>query len=234
MNDEEQRREGGTDLDWLANLPPPVSDEELARREADRARELAAERRDTRARVWREMMAPYERFQWARPEAPELAQRVRPVDAQGKHPPLSLVLAALVDWYGPAYFTGAAGSGKTSLAVAALRGHFERHDRSVLFVPAYKLGVARIQHPAGQGEPDVVRRALKADLLLLDDVGAELQTANNAVPFVLQARHDANRPTWVTTGETKDQLAEKYGAGVQRRITERARIIRCEPRKGAS
>jgi serine/threonine protein kinase len=38
-------------------------------------------------------------------------------------------------------------------------------------------------------------------------------------------RHAQDKPLWVTTGLTRPQLAERYGAGIVRRIFERARIV---------
>jgi hypothetical protein len=43
---------------------------------------------------------------------------------------------------------------------------------------------------------------------------------------VIFDRHAENRPTWVTTGLTKDQLVKRYGPGVVARVFERAKVIR--------
>lgn len=150
------------------------------------------------------------RFRWARLDAPELSERVRlpnPVEAGRK------VLAAA-----GAVFAGPSGSGKTSLAVACMRERL----LGALYVPAIRLGVARLQSGLGDGEASTVEQAMRADLLLLDDVGQEAKTATNAVRDVVFARHDAELPTWITTGLTSDQLVAAYGDGFLRRILEGA------------
>lgn len=155
------------------------------------------------------------RFRWARLGAPELASRcqLQGVTAQVA---VELVLRAA-----GAVFAGPAGSGKTSLAVACMyaRG-------TGLFVPALRLGTARQQSRLGDGEASAVEDAVRAPLLLLDDVGQEAKTTSNAVKDVVFARHDADRPTWITTGMSPQQLAELYGDGFARRIFEGAYAVR--------
>ena len=165
------------------------------------------------------------RFDWAELEAPSLVERVklrRPngdrcvqqrefVDAGQR------VLAAQ-----RVVFVGPSGSGKSSLACACLR----RRIPHGLWLSALRLGTARIQHSAGDGEAALVARAMAVPLLLLDEVGGETKTATNAVRDVLFARHDADLPTWITTGFSSQQLAETYGDGAVRRITEGAYVVK--------
>ena len=119
-------------------------------------------------------------------------------------------------------FVGPSGSGKSSLACACLR----RRIPHGLWLSALRLGTARIQHSAGDGEAALVARAMAVPLLLLDEVGGETKTATNAVRDVLFARHDADLPTWITTGFSSQQLAETYGDGAVRRITEGAYVVK--------
>jgi DNA replication protein DnaC len=121
-----------------------------------------------------------------------------------------------------AIFQGPSGTGKTSLAVACLQERL----LDARFESALRLGTARIQNPAGKGEAEVVTRAIEARLLLIDDVGTEAKTANNAVRDVVFERHDAERPTWITTGFSSQQLADFYGDGFLRRILEGAMVVR--------
>ena len=48
----------------------------------------------------------------------------------------------------------------------------------------------------------------------------------NPIPDIIFARHAEDRPTWVTTGLTREQLVKRYGLGVVARIFERAKVIR--------
>lgn len=154
------------------------------------------------------------RYGWAYVTAPELAARVK-VRELGDV--VRRVLAAQ-----RVIFVGASGSGKTSLACACLR---ERLPHG-LFVTAFRLGVARQQGALGQGEPLVIEQALEAPLLLIDELGGEAKTATNAVRDVIFARHDAELPTWITTGFTSQQIAETYGDGALRRILEDAYVVK--------
>jgi hypothetical protein len=120
---------------------------------------------------------------------------------------------------------GQAGSGKTSLLVALVRAAATT-GRRCLFVPAYRLGQARIQHLAGHGEAPDVLEAQRIEILALDDLGAERDTSVNPIADVIFERHNENRATWVTTGLTEAQLRGRYGAGVVRRLFDGAVVIR--------
>ncbi len=66
---------------------------------------------------------------------------------------------------------------------------------------------------------------IQAPVLLLDDVGAEPSIASNAVPEVIQERHAEQRVTWITTGLSPKEVAERYGGGIARRAMEHASIV---------
>lgn len=225
--------------DFLANLPAPLSDEDLERRIAEHGRRAAAEAATELEREWRRMIP--ERFHWAHPKAPELEarvdetgveqkKRVWPVFRDGSRPPCSVVLSRMAGHQGSIVFCGPSGSGKTSLAVAALHDRFRRprpRSRPVVYIEARLLAIARMQH-RGDGEPPIVLEAMRAGLLLLDDLGNERPIPTNAVPDVILHRYDANLPTWITTGLERADLDKLYGAGVVRRIYEDARVQRFE------
>jgi len=156
-------------------------------------------------------------YRWSRFSAPELRERV----------PVAAIALGQSSCREPRICVmGICRAGKTSLAVAMLRQWVVSSGRCGAFLHAYKLGVARIQHPAGHGEPEMVELAIRAPLVLLDDLGSERDHAMNAVPDVIFERHAENRPTWITTGLTRDQLVKRYGPGVVARIFERAKVIR--------
>lgn len=119
---------------------------------------------------------------------------------------------------------GPSGSGKTSLACALLRAWEARYPRRrAVFVPAWKLGVARAQHGLGHGEAPEVEVAFTAGLCVIDDLGSERNTAMNAVPDVIFARALEGRPTWVTTWMTPEAVTQRYGDGIARRLFEAGR-----------
>ena len=213
MPDAAGRFPGESAEDWfrrtIGPIPPPTVDMDVPDdgNHRDRRNEAVAALERTIPPAYR----------WARFSAPELRERV-PVDA--------IALGQSLWREARVCAMGVCRAGKTSLAVAMLRQWVASSGRCGAFLHAYKLGVARIQHPAGHGEPDVVELALRTPLVLIDDLGCERDHAMNAVPDVIFDRHAENRPTWVTTGLTKDQLLKRYGPGVVARVFERAKVIR--------
>jgi hypothetical protein len=121
---------------------------------------------------------------------------------------------------------GEAGSGKTSLVVAMFRAVLdaeEPHGRAGhRYVSAHALAKARAGHPLGHGEAPLVEAAIRAPLLVLDELGGEDARHASAVTEVIYERHAAGATTWVTTGVTAKELAARYGGGVVRRVFEGA------------
>jgi hypothetical protein len=158
-----------------------------------------------------------ELYRWSRFSAPELGQRV---------PKPALASAENAWTHDRVCLMGASRAGKTSLAVAMIRRRVSHVGRAAVFLHAYKLGVARMLHPAGHGEPELVEFAMRAPLVLIDDFGGERDFANSALPDILVERHAESRATWVTTGLTREQLVKRYGQGIVSRVFERATMIR--------
>lgn len=113
------------------------------------------------------------------------------------------------------YLQGAAGSGKTSLAIACLREFVPR----AMFVRAEQLAKAPIQHKLGQGEAPLVAAAKAAHVLLLDDLGSDDPgDKKSAVQDVIFERHDRGKTTWITSGLGRAKVEELYGTGILRRV----------------
>jgi DNA replication protein DnaC len=70
-----------------------------------------------------------------------------------------------------------------------------------------------------------VSAAIRADLLVLDDLGQEARNDLNPIRDILFEREERRVPTWVTTGFGPEELATMYGGGVLRRVYERAEQI---------
>ncbi len=127
---------------------------------------------------------------------------------------------------------GPPGSGKTSLAVAMFRAVLaaetpQRYRRAEhRYVSAHQLAKARSGHALGAGDPPLVVRALRCPLLLLDELGGENPLHASAVAEVIYERHAEALPTWVTTGVTPADIANRYGGGIARRIFEGASVFR--------
>jgi DNA replication protein DnaC len=133
---------------------------------------------------------------------------------------------------------GPAGCGKTSLACAIGHAIIDRatapdatvedwkRAEGLRFFDAFDIANARQQSGRGDEAP-VVREALRATVLILDDLGAEdHRLFGTAVEEVIHKRHRMiGVTTIVTTGFPEQRLAEIYGAGIARRLFEDAILI---------
>lgn len=137
-------------------------------------------------------------------------------------------------------FLGPAAAGKTTLAIALLRARLEEliisetlageSDAEVLarscrFGAAHRLGVARL---AAHADPGEIQAAMRAPVLLLDDLGSDAEIGSNPIPNIIAERHSEERVTWITTGLTPDEIAARYGGGTARRVFEDAECVRLE------
>jgi DNA replication protein DnaC len=214
LSADEGPRTGEPIPDWFrrvfGEIPAPTSDMDAA----DHAQ--FRERRHEALRSLARSIPPV--YRWASLVAPELAERVAMPDA--------IACARRICLSPRVCLMGASRVGKTSLAVAMLRRWVSEHGRNAEFIAVHRLGFARIQHAAGHGEPEIVERAMKAPLALLDDVGSERDTGTNPVPDIVFERHAAQRPTWVTTGLTREQLVARYGTGTVSRLFDQTKVLR--------
>jgi DNA replication protein DnaC len=127
---------------------------------------------------------------------------------------------------------GPPGAGKTSLVAAMLvRAQFAFRDPSPLWVSAHAIAKARAGHPLGQGEAPLIERALRASILVVDELGGEDERYAGAVKELLFERHAQEQPTWVTTGVGPQQISDRYGGGIARRVFEDATVFRLSGRK---
>jgi DNA replication protein DnaC len=177
--------------------PEPVSEEERTRRQREKRL----------ARVDR--VVP-ERYAGLTLDSPNLAKRVVAKTA---------IEAArrLLDSPG-LVFVGGSGTGKTTLACAGMADWIVAKGGTPYFVACRALAAARAAHSLGEGEADIVERALAADLLILDDLGVGDDAHRSAVGDVIDERYDRMRVTWVTTGFDSSNITQKYGVGRSRRV----------------
>jgi len=126
-------------------------------------------------------------------------------------------------------FVGPAGSGKTTLALAAIRARYVETGERFRIQPSWDLAVARQRFPLGDGDPPPIEDSIRTTMLLLDDLGNERPgpTYTGDLELIVYERHMHNRPTWVTTWCSKDQAIAKYGDGIARRLFSEALVIDC-------
>ena len=124
-------------------------------------------------------------------------------------------------------FSGPPRVGKTALATATLWAAFELSPAARLPVFGHACDLAEVvsRHRLGDGEPPDLVAACTAPILLLDDLGSERDTANSALPTILQRRFASLLPTWVTTGLAQEEVKARYGEGFAGRVYERAKRI---------
>lgn len=124
---------------------------------------------------------------------------------------------------------GAPGRGKSSLAVAIARQFLETAERPALvWLDAFIIADLVRSCSLGEPRPAVLRDAETAALCVLDDVGQEatsLQSVTEELQRIVHVRHGAGLPLIATTGMRADALRARYGAGFERRLTEK----RAEP-----
>ncbi|MCH9837457.1 hypothetical protein K0U83_17470 [bacterium] len=139
-------------------------------------------------------------------------------------------IALMLSQGGSFLLRGKPGMGKTALACAVLGRHLTRATAplatwpdvedaaSMRYVTDADLNRAVSAHPLGQGDAPLYREAVRAKLLVLDELGVDLASPRRVGRDVLFARYDANRPTIVTTGHERAQVEAHWGGGAGRRI----------------
>jgi DNA replication protein DnaC len=135
---------------------------------------------------------------------------------------------------------GDAGSGKTHLAVAALRALLDKGHEGVFYDYQNLLDRIRSGYDAASGASDreAYRNALDSEILLLDDLGAHRVTewVEDTVTSILTYRCNhkkaliatTNLPDPEMTGETMNRtmLADVIGTRARSRLFEMCRIVK--------
>ena len=126
---------------------------------------------------------------------------------------------------------GARGTGKTQLAVEAIR-YLSGNSKRCHYVKAALLFLAmrRSAHSEGSEESVIAHYVKQFDLLVIDEVGNRGQTPweNRMLTLLLDCRYDAVVDTIVISNETPEDLAGSIGASVMSRLSETGCIIECD------
>jgi DNA replication protein DnaC len=123
---------------------------------------------------------------------------------------------------------GPTGAGKSTAGACLVRRRCEsdcaagHRDLRVRWVRAIDLPNARLEHSLGKGEAPLITEAIKAEFLIVDDVGWESKRAgaDDVVCELFARRYDAGKQSYVTSGLTYEQFRERYSDAIVRRITE--------------
>lgn len=125
---------------------------------------------------------------------------------------------------------GEPGTGKTGLAVGALRRVHDQGIYTVRFanVPDWLELMRPSEFPERRAHAEQIRRSCeKCGMLCLDDLGAEKPSewVTSQVYAIINSRYDAGLPVIVTTNATRRELSAMYGDRVVDRIVERAAMV---------
>ena len=136
-------------------------------------------------------------------------------------------------------FMGLPGSGKTHLATAVLKEVIQNSGATGLFVDVRAL-LRRIRdtyNPVVRAtELDVIRPVMDAQLLVLDDIGAEKMSewVDETMTLIVTTRYNRRLPTLFTTNHLErepdpqslsDTLFERVGARIHSRLHEMCDFI---------
>jgi len=114
-------------------------------------------------------------------------------------------------------FIGPPGTGKTHLAVAALRGLIQRGFEGVFYDFQALLNHIRSGYDAASGTMDreAYRSALEAEILVLDDLGAHRITdwVEDTVTSIITQRCNHRRATLLTTNLRDPEAGHQRGSG---------------------
>ena len=137
------------------------------------------------------------------------------------------------------FISGPCGTGKTHMALGLLFEWYARQlsargpsDRAVgIFLPAAELFVELKQcYQNDASEAEVLQRYSKADLLLLDDLGAEKISdwSRQIFYLIIDRRYREIRQTIITSNLSLGKISELVDDRIASRIAEMGEIIKIE------
>jgi DNA replication protein DnaC len=117
------------------------------------------------------------------------------------------------------WLTGGFGTGKTALAMIVSKAAIDRGRSVAIYSCPRLLGVIRESIDAG-GVLDFLDRLGHADLLHIDDLGAEHRTdwVLEQLYSIINARYQDERSTIITSNLDRDELAEQLGERIVSRL----------------
>lgn len=121
--------------------------------------------------------------------------------------------------------SGSTGCGKTHLAVAMMQ-ECQASQQVFTTVPELLLEIRSAFNGGRESEAEIIRRYSVAPLLVLDDLGAEQDTAYaiTTLYLIIDRRNREDRKTIITTNLKMEEIEAAMGARIASRLSE-MRII---------
>lgn len=122
--------------------------------------------------------------------------------------------------------SGATGLGKTHLSLSIAREVLEK-GYSVIYGSAPELFRKMEREHFGRSEGDTASALQEAQLLILDDLGAEFESKfyTSALYSILNNRLNAALPTVISTNCGFDELRERYGERITSRLMAMEQLV---------
>lgn len=126
--------------------------------------------------------------------------------------------------------TGKEGTGKTHIAIAVLKEVMtEGYSGLYWNVPELFLELRRVMSgEANHTEGDLFDEARRADLLVLDDLGAEKSSeyVTDRLYVLVNGRYQEDKVTVITSNQSIDELRGQLGARIASRLCEMCTVVR--------
>jgi DNA replication protein DnaC len=126
--------------------------------------------------------------------------------------------------------TGTRGSGKTQLAVAAVRevcgrGAYAIYTKAM----AIFLDIREAMSVKGQSEKEAIKAFTSPRLLVIDamEVRGETEFENRVLDYIIDLRYDAGLDTILISNQTKQEFTKSLGPSIISRIHESGELIEC-------